>query len=116
MATIDTELYDALRAANVPDAKARAAAALFERRLGEIPKDFVTNTELGVAVDRLESKIGAVDTKIDAVAQRLDTKIDGVERRLDIKIDGVDKRLQMLQWAVGLVIALCLGILWKLLR
>ena len=83
----------------------------------------MTNSDLGVAVDRLESKIEAVDTKIDAVAARLEGKIEPVETRLGSRIDGLSSRIdgvevqmRMLQWMVGLNFAATLGVLWKLLR
>ena len=69
MPTIDTDLYDALTAVNVPHDKARAAAAALERRLGETCHDLVTNAELGMAVNRL-------GTQIKSVGERLTTQID----------------------------------------
>ena len=127
MATIDIDLYDALKAANVPDDKARAAAAALERRFAELPPQFVTNADLGVAVDRLESTISSEVARLEAKMAIQDSKISSEMSRLaseikavDAKIDAVEKRtdakLQLLQWMLGLVLAISLGILWKLLR
>ena len=44
-------------------------------------------------IDVLDSRITAIDTKIDGVYHKLDTKIDGVYDKLDTKIDGVFDKL-----------------------
>ena len=138
MPTIDLDLYDALKAANVPDDKARAAAAALRRTVEETRQDLVSNTDLGNAVDRLESHTAAaefrVDSKIEKVGhelsgdiQSLAAEIKTVDQSLtaeikavDVKIDAVERRLDgkltMLQWVVGLNVAISLGIFWKLLR
>ena len=66
--------------------------------------DVATRRDLGALdnkietiADRLDSKIEAVgerlDTRIEAVADRLDTKIDAVADRLDTTIDALADRL-----------------------
>ena len=95
-----------MEAAGMPRSQSEAlAAVLNEEFVGQV----VTNSDLGVAVDRLE-------TKIEGAEQRLEAKIDHVDANQSARSDGIEQRLQMLQWMLGLVIALCLGILWKLLR
>ena len=56
----------------------------------EVSSNLVTNSDLGVAVDRLE-------TKIEGVEQRLDARID----RLDDKIDASLVRVENTMWKVG---------------
>ena len=117
-----------MEAAGMPRSQSEAlAAVLNEEFVGQV----VTNSDLGVAVDRLETRIEAAEerlnAKIEAVEERLNGKIEAVEERLnariaavDAKIDATsarhDARLQMMQWMMGLNFAATLGILWKLLR
>ena len=113
MPTIDIDLYDALTAANVPADRAGAAACSLERRLNEGKSDFVTNAELGAAVDRLE-------TKIDHLEERLDAKIGNEVARLDAKIDerfhNLNIQITMIKWFMGIQVGVTLGILWALMR
>lgn len=102
MATIDTDLYDALKAVNVPEDKARAAAASLERRLSETKVDLVTSVDLGAAVDRL-------DNKIDAAVDRLESQIKSLDSLMQVQFT-------MIKWLMGLQAAATLGILWTVLR
>jgi predicted nuclease with TOPRIM domain len=56
--------------------------------------------ELAAKIEAVESKIGAVETrlesKIDAVASRLDSKIDAVESRFDRKINVLENKINVL--------------------
>ncbi len=102
-----------MEAAGMPRQQSEALAAVLQE---ENFANLVTNSDLGVAVDRLESRIEAVEQRLEAKIAALDSKIDRVEARLGGRIDAVEARLQMLQWIVGLNLAVSLGILWKLLR
>ena len=124
-----------MEAAGMPRPQSEALANVLK---DEYFDQLVTNSDLGVAVDRLETKIEAVEqrleAKIGAVEQRLEAKIEAVEQRLEAKIaaldskidtvasrlgsriDSLEARMQMMQWMVGLNLAISLGILWKILR
>ena len=124
-----------MEAAGMPRPQCEALANVLQ---DEYYGQLVTSTDLGAAVDRLEatieaseqrlnSKIEAVEIKLEAAKSELNNKIDGTKVELNNKIDlavsdlggrinALDARMTMMQWMMGLVIALCLGILWKLMR
>ena len=56
-------------------------------------KNELTNQDLMDGILRLDSKIEAVNRKLDASFVKLDAKIDSVHDKLDAKIDGVSKGL-----------------------
>jgi DNA-binding transcriptional MerR regulator len=74
----------------------------------EVHGDLVTSVELGASVDRLETKIDALEerleSKIDALEGRLEAKIDAVEGRLEAKIDNSLVRMENTMWKVGFAI------------
>jgi phage-related minor tail protein len=55
--------------------------------------DVATKRDLDHLEARIASRIGALDTRIDIVAERLDAKVDDVAGRLDAKVDAVAGRL-----------------------
>ena len=106
-----------MEAAGMPRSQSEAlAAVLNEEFVGQV----VTNSDLGVAVDRLETRIEAAEerlnAKIEAVEERLNARIAAVDAKIDATSARHDARLQMMQWMMGLNFAATLGILWKLLR
>ena len=85
--TFDTLSYvKRLEAAGVPRAQAEAHAEAFR---DDIVPQLVTSTDLGHAVDRLETRIDAVEQRLGARIDGLDVKIDGVEQRLETKIEAM---------------------------
>ena len=105
------------------DALARAVAS---------PGDLVTLennlvSKITATETRLDTKITAteasLDTKITATEVRLDTKITAAEARLDTKIDTVKNELKLelggkietLKWMFGVLVALNVGILIRVL-
>ena len=44
----------------------------------------------------IDTRIDALNTKIDGVEKRLDEKIDGIEARLGTRIDGVEEQITLL--------------------
>ena len=103
----------ALRKAGFDEPQAEAAVAMV--------RDAVTE---GVAtkgdVDRLHTKMEAVETKIEAVDTKIEaveTKIEAVETKmeaLDTKIEAVETKMDAgfaaLKWVVGIMVALTLAI------
>ena len=102
-----------MEAAGMPRPQSEALATVLQ---DEFDDQIVTNQDLGVAVDRLESRIDAVDTKLSARIDGVESKIDAVRTELGSRIGSVEARLTMMQWMLGLNFAATLGILWKLLR
>jgi len=87
------KLYDALRAADVPDVQARAGAvepAEYDQRLTALDARMIT---LGGRMDALEGRMAGVEMRMAALEGRLTT----------------------LMWAVGINVAVTLAILAKLL-
>lgn len=84
MTTMNAEVYDALRAVNVPEDKARRAA-----------EALTPDTELV----RLSARVDAV--KVD---------LEGRFDRLHMHVDG---RFALLQWMIGFNLAMTVALLWK---
>lgn len=84
------KLYDALRAANAPDEKARAAAveaADFENRLAKLDGDMaLMKAELKTAISELRTEI-----KADMAA---------------LKINLADLKTDMVRWMIGVAFAI----------
>ena len=51
----------------------------------------VTGTER--KIDKLDTKIGDLDRKLDMKIDKLDTKIGDLDRKLDMKIDKLDTKI-----------------------
>ena len=58
--------------AGMPPEQSEALAIVLDE---EVRSDLVTSTELGAAVDRLESRIDVVEQRLDAKIDRLDDKL-----------------------------------------
>lgn len=79
----------------------------------------------GTLADKLETKIDALITRIDAMGERLETKIDALENKLVIMIGSVEERLTgkiiasqnaTLKWIIPLLVGIMgtlIGILFK---
>ena len=52
--------------------------------------------KLGALERRMDTKIGALDTKIDALDKKVDSKIGALEKRVDTKIGALDKKIDAL--------------------
>ena len=78
--------------------------------------DFLLASGLDVALQRREATKVELNNKIESTKVELNNKIDIAVSDLGGRINALDARMTMMQWMLGLVIALCLGILWKLLR
>lgn len=118
MATIDTDLLDALTAANVPADKARAAAAAIERRIAE---NTVTNLDLGAVADRLETKIeteiGRLEAKRSSEVGRLEARIDRLDDRLSSVERNIGDRIEAAMWRhTGWTIAILIGAMGLLIK
>ena len=112
---LDTlKIAKSMEAAGMPRPQSEALATVLQ---DEYFSQLVTSVDLGAAVDRLETKIEGVEerlnhridtlgVKIDSVAQRMDSKVDSVGSRLSSRIDSVEARLLMMQWMLGLNLAL----------
>ena len=85
--------------------------------IASVQRDLATRDDLKAVEQRLtdkiegvesdlNSKIGALDSKIDGVEQKLTDKIDGVERNLNSKIDGVRSEMRWVRWVLGGIFAL----------
>ena len=73
-----------LASAGVPTQQAEAHAAALERNmLGEIK----------LVAQRVDTRVGALDVKIDALELKLDSKIDTLEQKLDSRTDALELKL-----------------------
>ena len=136
---MDLEVVDALRAAGVPDDKARAVvaslhreidqryvlhaaqlatrsdlmetAARLERRLGEM----ATRADLAETAARLEGRLGEMATRADLAELRTATRADLNEdfARLEAKI--AETRVDLMRWFFGSFLAMG-GVLIAVLR
>ena len=141
MATmIDTLGYvKKLTAAGFSREQAEAQAEAFR---DEIANQVVTKADLDAGLMRLEHKIGGLDArldhkidslgdrldhkidslgdrldhKIDSLGDRLDHKIDNLEARIDNKITAIQGQITLLHWMSGFTLALCVAMLWMLVR
>jgi hypothetical protein len=86
MTTMIAEVYDALREAGASEEKSRKAAE---------------------TIANYDGRFTAIDTRL--------ATIDGRIVGLDGRIAGIESRVNQLTWAVGLNIAMTLGVLWRLL-
>ncbi|PKB22732.1 hypothetical protein [Janthinobacterium sp. 64] len=86
--------------------------------------------EIKLVAQQVDTKVGALELKIDALELRLDTRIDALEHKFDTKFDAFehtfDARLERLDlrhgadmkhvyWMMSTLILLNLGILSKLM-
>ena len=130
MATmIDTLGYvKKLTAAGFSREQAEAQAEAFR---DEIANQVVTKADLDAGLMRLEHKIGGLDArldhkidslgdrldhKIDSLGDRLDHTIDNLEARIDNKITAIQGQITLLHWMSGFTLALCVAMLWMLVR
>jgi dGTP triphosphohydrolase len=123
MATmIDTLGYvKKLTAAGFSREQAEAQAEAFR---DDIATQVVTKADLDAGLTRLEHKIDdgltRLEHKIDDGLNRLEHKIDDGLTRLDHKISNLEARsdgkFTLLHWMSGFTLALCLAMLWMMIR
>jgi hypothetical protein len=58
----------------------------------------------------------ATKADLDAGLLRLEHKIDNLEGRFDNKITVLDGKITLLHWMCGFTLALCLAMLWMMIR
>lgn len=90
---------------------ALAVPALAELTDGDLDKiRLIVKDEVKKEIESSETRMKQyIDTKIDAVNTKinaLDTKIDGVKRELNIRSDGIEKQVSFLLYLVYALIAL----------
>ena len=110
----------ALRKAGFDEPQAEAAVAMVRDAVTEGVATKGDVDRLHTKMEAVETKIEALDTKIEAVETKmeaLDTKIEAVETKmeaLDTKIEAVETKMDAgfaaLKWVVGIVVALTLAI------
>ncbi len=112
-----------LEVAGVPTAQAELQATA----LGEaLSKAVATPADLSTLESRLTARIDVVAARIDAVEASLRARIDaldikltelGKELRLELggRIDRLAASFDMMKWTFGLIVALNIGILLRLL-
>ena len=119
--TIDA-LRDAkrLEAIGVPREQAEAQAEVLR---DELATNVVTSTDLGAAVDRIDSRFDLVDarfTAIDARFTSVDAKIDHAAARAKSDLDTAIARLEatMLRQHMALLLAVvtCVGLMFRFIR
>jgi tetrahydromethanopterin S-methyltransferase subunit B len=72
---------------------------------------------LDAKINALDAKMNRLDAKIDAQIARLDTKIDALAHRLDSRIDALDAKIsRQFTWLAGMQVATLLAIVGALIR
>lgn len=94
MATMNAELYDALRDAGASEGKSRAAAEAI------VPSDS--------RFDKLDRRHEQFDHRFNTVDQRF--------AGLDLRVEKLDGRVTLLTWMVGTNTALVIAVLFLLIR
>ena len=110
----------ALRKAGFDEPQAEAAVAMVRDAVTEGVATKGDVDRLHTKMEAVETKIEALDTKIEAVETKIEaveTKIEAVETKieaLDTKIEAVETKMDAgfaaLKWVVGIVVALTLAI------
>lgn len=104
------EMFEALRAAGVPEDRAEKATKATAQMIETTARNLVQEAvqPLVQAMTRLESSLNALNTRMDGMEKRLDSRIDGLEKRLDSRIDGLEKSINrndlLMRWIVGALI------------
>ena len=57
----------------------------------------------------IDLKIGAVNSRIDAVEKTVNSRIDAVEKTVDSRINAVEKGLEFLKWMIGILALIVVG-------
>ena len=75
------------------------------------------DAKLDAKIARLDAKISALDAKLDAQIARLNARIDAHANRLDVRIDGLDAKIsRQFTWLAGMQVATLLAIVGALIR
>ena len=119
MAVISSEMYEALLAADVPEDKARAAAAEVARG-----HDLVSKTDLfefGVQLRAdMDKRFGGIDKRFASIDKRfasIDKRLAGMDKRfggIDKRFADIEASLAVLKFAVYSGGAVVLALLIKL--
>jgi len=116
---MDLEVVDALRAAGVPDDKARAVVASLHREIDQRyvlhAAQLATRADLMETAARLEGRLGEMATRADLAELRTATRADLNEAfaRLEAKI--AETRVDLMRWFFGSFLAMG-GVLIAVLR
>lgn len=95
-----------LEKAGVPNAQAEAHARLFS--------DIFTKSV--ASRGDLMQRENMLSNKLDAMSLKFETKLDAVSLKFENKLETTNSRLTKLEWMLGFVVAMCSGILFKLLH
>ncbi|AYM78847.1 hypothetical protein D9M09_25970 [Janthinobacterium agaricidamnosum] len=115
-----------LASAGVPTQQAEAHATALGEVLGsavvvhgELALERNLLGEIKLVSQNVDTKVGALEMKIDALELRLDTKIDALEQKFDARLERLDLRhgadMKHVYWMMSTLILLNLGILSKLM-
>ena len=132
MSAMQTEVFEAFRAIDVPEDKAlRAAAALasaFAKTEDETARSF---TKRDGAIDRLGAEVMALGTKLTGEVAKLAAEIAALDKKLSAEIAALDKKLSaeiaalnakvvkldgdvgLLKWMVGFSLAMLVTLLFR---
>ena len=124
MATMISEVYDALLDAGASEEKARRAA----ETLANYDNEFHRIDQHLSALDvRLEQRFSEIETRMEQrfseIETRMEQRFSGVDARfnaVDVRFGQIDGRMRLLQWQVGALFALfaatTVPTLWLVLR
>nr|WP_314606979.1 hypothetical protein [uncultured Janthinobacterium sp.] len=75
--------------------------------------------EIKLVSHNIDTKVGALEVKIDALEHRFDTKLEALEQKVDARLERMDLRhgadMKHVYWMMSTLILLNLGILSKLM-
>ena len=75
--------------------------------------------EIKLVSHNVDTKVGALEVKIDALEHRFDTKLEALEQKVDARLERMDLRhgadMKHVYWMMSTLILLNLGILSKLM-
>lgn len=120
-AAFDTLKYaEALNAAGINAAQAKAQAQALAEALRESTGEFATKTDLLELEYRLTERINVLDNRlterINASDKNLAESINALDNRLGERISKVEADVRLLKWMVGFNLALTVAIFLLLLR
>jgi chromosome segregation ATPase len=114
MTTLVAEVLDALRSINIPEDKARAAAAALSQTDDKFTKLDIRLAAIDTRFVELENRFTELENRLTELESRLNVRFSELEGRINTRFAELEGKLSKHDWALGLVITLNIAILLKL--